>query len=290
VQENIETFGGDPDNVTIFGESGGGSKVLSCMASPLAKGLFHRAIIESGSRSSAAGAVTPRQSAEQAGERLAAHLGLEEDADVLSELRARSWQEILDAAAAADVDFTSNLSIDGWVLPQSVHDAFAEGNQSDVPLIVGANEGEVGEFTASIPALAASMQSVSSDAFVYNFSHLPAGWRTPGCYAFHGLELPYVFGHLEGIRSETILFLGSSAGCATSSDPDVGDEDVVVADNTMELWVQFAKTGDPSVPGLVDWPPYDADSSDQYLDIASELEVKSGVATAGIAQGTAAEE
>jgi para-nitrobenzyl esterase len=284
VQDNIEAFGGDPHNVTIFGESGGGSKVLSCMASPLARGLFHRAIIESGSRSSAPGAVTPRETAESAGERLATYLEIASDADAPTELRARSWEEILAAAGVAEVDYTANLSIDGWVLPQSVSDAFAAGDQSDVPLIVGANEGEVGEFMQSIPALAASMQSVSSKAYVYNFSHLPVGWRAPGCYAFHGLELPYVFGYLPGITSETILFLGMRS-CPTGANPEVGDEDALVAEHTMKIWAQFAKTGDPSVPGLVDWPAY-APDSDQYLEIATELEVKSGVASAGIAPGT----
>jgi para-nitrobenzyl esterase len=286
VQKNIEAFGGDKENVTIFGESGGGSKVLSCMASPLAKGLFHRAIIESGSRSSAPGAVTPRETAEQTGERLAAHLGAE-GADALTTLRAKSWEEILEASAAMELKFTANLSIDGWVLPQSVNDAFAQGKQSDVPLIVGANQGEVGEFTSSIPSLAASMKSVSSKAYVYNFSHLPAGWREPGCYAFHGLELVYVFGHLDGVQGDTIVFLGSNASCDPTKDPQIGEADQVVAKNTMRIWTQFAKTGNPSVQGLVDWPAYTTDT-DQYLDIGDELKVKSGVSKSGIMPGPAA--
>lgn len=287
VQKNIPAFGGDPGNVTIFGESGGGSKVLSCMASPLAKGLFHRAIIESGSMSAGPTAVTPRATAEQAGERLATRLGAASGDDVMTKLRARSWQEVLEAASAMDVRFTANLSVDGWVLPQSVNEAFAQGKQSDVPLIVGANQGEVTELTNTVPSLAASMKSVTSKAYVYNFSYLPAGWRMPGCYAFHGLELPYVFGHLAGVKSETITFLGMRASCDPSKDPQVGEEDKVVATNTMKLWTQFARTGNPSVPGLVDWPPYSADA-DRYLDIGAKLEVKSGVAKSGIAPGTGA--
>jgi len=284
VQDNIAAFGGDRDNVTIFGESGGGSKVLSCMASPLAKGLFHRAIIESGSRSSMPNAVTARPTAEEAGKRLAANLGIAEDASVLSALRAKPWQEILAAATAAMV--TANLSIDGWVLPQSVNDAFAAGAQSDVPLIVGANEGEPGEFMQSIPGLAASMQSVTSKAYVYNFTQLPLGWRADGCYSFHGLELPYVFGHMEGIKSQTILFLGMRS-CNTAADPQIGAEDEMIAQNVMKLWTQFAKTGNPSVSGLVDWPPY-TQATDQYLEIGPALTVKSGVATSGKAPTTAA--
>jgi para-nitrobenzyl esterase len=287
VQKNIEAFGGDPHNVTIFGESGGGSKVLSCMASPLADGLFHRAIIESGSRSSAPGAVTPRATAEQTGQRVVAQLGVAEDANVLTSLRAKTWEEVLAASAATEVMFAANLSIDGWVLPQSVNDAFAQGKQSDVPLIVGANEGEVTEFMSSIPALAASMKSVSSKAYVYNFSHVPAGWRAPGCYAFHGLELVYVFGHLAGVQGDTIVYLGSRASCDPAKEPMVGAEDQTVANNTMKIWTQFAKTGNPSVPGLVDWPAYTAET-DQYLNIGGELKVKSGVSKSGLMPGTTA--
>ncbi|HKP62518.1 MAG TPA: carboxylesterase family protein [Polyangiales bacterium] len=287
VQKNITAFGGDPKNVTIFGESGGGSKVLSCMASPLAKGLFHRAIIESGSRSSSPNGTTARANAEQAGQRVVAKLGIQEGADVLEQMRAKSWEDVLAASTAMDVMAAPNLTIDGWVLPQSVNEAFAQGKQSDVPLIVGANEGEVGEFTGTVPTLADSMKSVSSKAYVYNFVHVPAGWRMPGCYAFHGLELVYVFGHLAGIQGATIVYLGSSMRCDPMKDPQVSDEDKLVATNTMKIWSQFAKTGNPSVPGLIDWPAYTAES-DQYLEIGGELKVKTGAATSAKMPGAGA--
>jgi para-nitrobenzyl esterase len=280
VQKNIAAFGGDPKNVTIFGESGGGSKVLSCMASPLAEGLFHRAIIESGSRSSAPMATTPRETAEAGGQRVAAKLGVEEGPDTAEQLRAKTWEEVQAASTDMEVMFSPNLSVDGWVLPLPVNEAFAQGEQSDVPLIVGANEGEVGEFTGTVPTLAASMESVTSKAYVYNFTHLPAGWRDPGCYAFHGLELPYVFGHMEGVTAPTIIYLGERASCQPMKDPMVSDEDRLVAKNTMTIWKQFAMTGDPSVAGLIDWPAYTADN-DTYLAIGAELEVRMGVATAG---------
>jgi para-nitrobenzyl esterase len=179
-----------------------------------------------------------------------------------------------------DVMFSPNLSVDGWVLPQAVNEVFAQGKQSDVPLVVGANEGEVGEFASSIPSLAASMASVTSQAYVYNFTHLPAGWREPGCYAFHGLELPYVFGHMEGVNGETIIYLGSRASCNPMKDPEVSDEDRLVAKNAMALWTQFAKTGNPSVSGLVEWPAYTAEN-DSYLAIGAKLEVKEGVSASG---------
>jgi para-nitrobenzyl esterase len=229
---------------------------------------------------------TPRETAEQAGQRVVAKLGVEEGPDTLKQLREKSWEDLLSASTAMDVMFTPNLSVDGWVLPLSVNDAFAQGKQSDVPLIVGANEGEVGEFTASIPGLAASMKHVTSKAYVYNFTHLPAGWREAGCFAFHGLELPYVFGHMEGVNGATIVYLGSLMGCNPMKDPMVGDEDRLVAKNTMAIWKQFAKTGDPSVPELIEWPAF-TEENDTYLAIGGKLEVRTGVSSSGKMPGNA---
>lgn len=279
VRRNIRAFGGDPDNVTIFGESGGGSKVLSVMSSPLAKGLFHRAIIESGSMSSMPGGTTSLEDAEAAGEKLAAKLGVDGQEDVLAALREKSWEEILEAAADTEVGFRANLTVDGWVLPDSVNNIFQAGKQSDVPLIVGANEGEAGELTRTVPHVAESMGSVSSDAYVYVFSHLPKSWEEEGCVAFHGLELPYVFGRIpEGLSERIVMLLAPTGGC-TAEIPEADIKDQVVADNTMALWAQFAATGNPSVEGLIEWPAWEADS-DQYLDIGYALEVKTGVVQA----------
>ncbi len=276
VRRNIKSFGGDPDNVTIFGESGGGSKVLSVMSSPLAKGLFHRAIIESGSMSAMPGATTALVDAEAAGERLAAKLGVDGEEDVLAAMREKSWEEILEAASDQEVAFMANLVAEGWVLPDTVNNIFQNGEQSDVPLIVGANQGEANELLYTIPHVAAGMSSVSSDVYVYNFSHVPTGWRNQPCVAFHGLELPYVFGRVpEGLNERIVLLLAPTGGCTVESEPD--EMDPVVADQMMTLWAQFAATGDPSAEGLVQWPAWDAEG-DQYLDIGYTLEVKSGVA------------
>jgi len=288
VQANIDAFGGDPGNVLIFGESGGGTKTLSLLSSPLAKGLFHKAIIESGSASASPERTTTLAEAEAAGQRIVEKLGLAGEKDVLAALRAAKWEDIVKAAADPEVAYRANLTVDGWVLPISVNETLTQGKQHDVPLIVGANEGEQRELEQSIPRLAGLMSSTaSSKTYVYSFSHVPTGWKQLACVAFHGVELPYVFGYVpEGLEVPTVLFLANRSGCK-STKPGADERDLKVADNTMRLWAQFAATGDPSVKGLVTWPPYTA-KNDRYLDIGYELRVKQNIKTAYVAPGSEA--
>jgi para-nitrobenzyl esterase len=133
VKENIEAFGGNPNNVLIFGESGGGTKTLSLLTSPLAKGLFHKAIVESGSALITPERVTTLERAEAAGKRIAAKLGMDNAENQLAALRAARWEEIVAAAGDREINFPANLVVDGYVLPQSVHDTIKNGKQHDCP-------------------------------------------------------------------------------------------------------------------------------------------------------------
>jgi para-nitrobenzyl esterase len=280
VRDNIAAFGGDPQNVTIFGESGGGVKVTSLLASPLSRGLFHRAIVQSGSALITQGRVTTKEAAEARGAALATALGAPQGPQALPAMRAAKWEDVL--AAAGKTRFTAGVVVDGEVIPAPVHELFAQGRQNKVPLIVGANEGEA-SLRADVPEMARLHSASGAPAWVYSFSQLPLGWRRePGCVAFHGLELAYVFGAIPmGLTSPTTQGLARGGGCSVRP-PEHDAQDAKVSHEFSKVWAQFARTGAPSVPGLIDWPPYTA-ADPAYLDIGAPLQVKRGVETAYVA-------
>ncbi len=144
VQTNIAAFGGDPDNVTVFGESAGGHSVGQLMASPLAHGLFHRAIAQSGTglyQFQSVDAAHERMSGLDAGLQAAASLGLG-STDAIRSLRALSTDQLKNIAMDPLLSATYHPQIDGYVLPKSTAQVFREGGQMPIPLITGSNADE----------------------------------------------------------------------------------------------------------------------------------------------------
>ena len=296
VKKNIAAFGGNPDNVTIWGYSGGSAKVISLIASPLAKGLFHKAICESGSPTSDIFSPRPMKESEALGEKLFAKLGVDKAADPLAAARAFSWEKIIEADSALareagglyDIWGIWDLSLDGWFMPDSPLNIFQAGKQNAAPFIMGGNLGEItGPGMILMPGtipdyvkMLSSASKVGIKSYAYIFDHVPSKWRQEGCLSTHAMETVYMFGNVDIPREwELLYFLASQSG-AKSEDPGVIEADRRVAEEMMSMWTQFARTGDPSVKGLIAWPPYEA-SSDQYLYIADPLEVKSGFSKIG---------
>jgi para-nitrobenzyl esterase len=277
VQRNIRAFGGDPARVTIFGVSGGGQKVLWLMASPLAKGLFHRAIVMSGGIGG-----TPQAQTEQMGVKLAEALGVEAGPDVLSKLRARSWQEIVQAAEKEGSGYRSVFTLDGWSLE-------GVAAQSDVPLVVGfmGAEKEATRSPAFIArAITPATQSLTT-RYAYTFTHIPYGWGSRGGLAYHGGDVAYAFGVPEEIRGHYGNLYRPGADSGIGPDPELDARDERVAQMMMKTFVQFAASGDPNVPaktlreleGSWTWPKLDAE--DRYLDIGVTPIVRSGWVAGG---------
>ncbi len=280
VQRNIAAFGGDPGRVTIFGVSGGGQKVLWLMASPLAKGLFHRAIVMSGGIGG-----TPLADAEKAGQSLAKALGAGEGAEAIAALRAKPWQEIVRAASNPQSGYRPVFTLDGWSL-------MGVAAQSDVPLIVGFMGAEK-DPTRSPAFIARAITPATqglTTRYAYTFTHIPYGWGSKGGLAYHGGDVAYAFGVPGEIPGHFGNLYRPDAKLGLPADPGLDERDTWVAQAMMKMFVRFATTGDPNLDAATlkqlgktwTWPKLDA--SDQYLDIGVTPIVKTGWVNAGTDQ------
>jgi para-nitrobenzyl esterase len=292
VQRNIASFGGDPAQVTIAGESAGARAVSALMAAPRARGLFHRAIGESGAMfPSPSVAIRGLAEAEAAGLAFMRKAGTAS----LAELRALPAEAIL--AAAPGPGF--GLIVDGHALPRAPAATFAEGGQSDVPLIAGWNRDEGFNFRADrkrarevfgaraaaalalYPRGAAGARALGADLAVgqptwawleahrataraplwrFRFDRAPLVATGDGRWsrdagAFHAAEIVYVLDNLQ------------------ASPWRVTPEDERAAAVASGYWLNFVKTGDPNGPGLPDWPCYRRDDDPfMVLDAAPRVE------------------
>ncbi|HEX2560873.1 carboxylesterase/lipase family protein [Phenylobacterium sp.] len=153
VRDNAEAFGGDPKNVTIFGESGGGAKVSTLMATPAAKGLFHKAIVQSGPGLRG----VPKEAAARSADMLLAEIGIAKG-DVAA-LQSAPAEAIIKAAYAAQAKAAAQPGarfgmapvVDGLVLPRDPFTPDAPQQSADIPLMIGTNKDEMTLFMASEP-------------------------------------------------------------------------------------------------------------------------------------------
>ncbi len=300
VQANILGFGGNPRNVTVFGESAGANLTAALVGSPMAKDLFQRVIAESGGWMGVTTAPMPRLAqTEEDGKKVASALG----ANTLDGLRARSAEDVLKAATSAQV--TWQVIVDGRHIPEDLSATFARGKQNPVDVLVGSNKDEgtfpffglsanAQQFTSSARARFGDVADeflktypAGSDAQAHTsqltafrdelswqmrtWAELQAKLGRPKAYVFYFTHRPpAVQGQqdLGATHTAEIPYVFSTPSPGSTWN----DADRKLADTMSSYWVNFAMNGDPNANGLPAWPAFHEKATSQAMVLDEKTE------------------
>jgi para-nitrobenzyl esterase len=312
VKRNIGAFGGDPNNVTIAGESAGAIMVGALLGSPQAKGLYHRAIAESGGwMGLTMGRMASGQTAQANGAKTMEALGVK----TIAELRAKPMNELTGLSAGG-------LVVDGYLIPEDVSLTFMNGKQHAVDVLTGSNKDEAnfgvcpgvggrgGGPALTAEAFKASAQrkfgeaadeylklyAVNSDADAPSVAHVACAdeinwnmrqWAVAQtkagkkAYTYFFTRIPTLNGapSPQGAThtAEISYAWNNPKGQATQTWDDV---DTKLADTMSSYWVNFITKGDPNGNGLPKWPEYKDLTNGRVMVLGDTVQVESAPSAA----------
>jgi para-nitrobenzyl esterase len=289
IRDNIENFGGDPTTVMVWGQSGGGAKTSTLMAMPSAKGLFHRAAVQSGSTLR----LVTREAGASSAEKLLKQLSL--DKSRIADIQKLSWEQILDAQnaiAGGGAGGPFSPVVDGKVLPRHPFDPDAPAISADVPMIISTVldeaalvltnfdldeaglkkfvQGIVGDkadrvlklyrswYPTTTPYLIQARiltdRSFRSNALKQAERKSALG-KAPAYMYLFTWPAPGYDGKFGAVHGTDVGLVFHSYRGAIGGGGAVGQ---ALADRMAATWVAFAKTGDPNNSTIPHWPAYDA--------------------------------
>ncbi|MEP6961898.1 MAG: carboxylesterase family protein, partial [Acidobacteriota bacterium] len=288
VRDNIAAFGGDPKNVTIFGQSGGGAKVSTLLAMPLAKGLFHRAIFQSGANLTGVTQADAVKSAELFMEKV--------NAKSLGDLQKLSMEQLI-AATSATQGLRLTPVVDGATLPANPFSPTAPGISANVPVLCGTTETEVtffpnqpldpiddAQLLARMKAAANANDAQAKDLLdlyrkgrpgvsnidvalivesdtrfrtaVVTQAELKSAQASPVYMYYFTWRSPVRDGKLKAFHTLEIPFVTENVDEAQSM-TGTGKDRYALQDRMSAAWTNFAKSGNPNHKGLPAWPKFD---------------------------------